>query len=62
MIMPRSSPNDTGIRGVELRNLRLQNVNIETRKISIQKTKSVKGGIRTVILTNDTLKISFEVA
>jgi integrase len=47
--------NDTGMRGVELKNLRLADVNTDGRKISIHRSKT-HGGIRTVILTNDALK------
>jgi integrase len=47
--------NDTGMRGVELKNLRLADVNVDQRKVAIKRSKT-DGGIRTVILTNDALK------
>ena len=51
--------NDTGMRGVELRNLRLADIDINSRKILIRRSKGNNGLFRTVILTNDTLKVSY---
>ncbi len=47
---------DTGMRGVELRNLRLADIDIDNRKVTIRRTKGNNGLFRTVILTNDALK------
>jgi len=47
--------NDTGMRGVELKHLRLCDIDTAGRKIMIGRTKT-KGGVRTVILTNEALK------
>jgi len=47
---------DTGMRGVELRNLQLRDIDIEARKITIRRSKGTNGLFRTVILTNDALK------
>jgi len=47
--------NDSGMRGVELRNLRLRDVDLENRKITIRRSKNASG-VRTVILTNDAIK------
>ena len=47
--------NDSGMRGVELRNLRLRDIDLENRKIAIRRSKNASG-IRTVTLTNDALK------
>ncbi|MGI9074179.1 MAG: tyrosine-type recombinase/integrase [Bryobacteraceae bacterium] len=44
--------NDTGMRGVELRNLRLCDVDVEKRALTIRKSKN-ESGLRTVVLTND---------
>ncbi len=43
------------MRGVELRNLQLRNVDVQARKINIRRSKNASG-VRTVILTNDALK------
>lgn len=49
--------NDTGMRGVELRNLRLGSIDVDKRTITVQRraTKTT-GGVRTIHLTNDSLK------
>lgn len=47
--------NDTGMRGVELKNLQLGDLGTDGKQISINRSKT-HGGIRTVILTNDALK------
>jgi integrase len=47
---------DTGMRGVELRNLKLADVDVDARKITIRRSKGNNGLFRTVILTNDALK------
>jgi integrase len=47
---------DTGMRGVELRHLRLADIDINARKVTIRRTKGNSGLFRTVILTNDALK------
>lgn len=47
--------NDSGMRGVELRNLRLQDIDIDARKITIRRSK-LSSSTRTVILTDDALK------
>lgn len=47
--------NDTGMRGVELKNLRLRDIDIDTRTITIRRSKN-DSGLRQVILTNDALK------
>lgn len=47
--------NDTGMRGVELKTLRLADIDIESRKLTILRSKTDRG-IRNVILTNDALK------
>ncbi len=48
--------NDTGMRGVELRHLRLANISVDARKIEIRRTKGNCGVGRPIILTNDALK------
>ncbi len=48
--------NDTGMRGVELRNLRLADIDTVAGKIVIRRTKGNNGLFRTIILTNDALK------
>jgi integrase len=48
--------NDSGMRSVELRNLRLADVDTDARRITIRKSKGDNGLFRTVILTNDALK------
>ena len=48
--------NDSGMRSVELRNLRLADVDACARRITIRKSKGDHGLFRTVILTNDALK------
>jgi integrase len=47
--------NDTGMRGVELRNLRVVDVDVDNRVINIGRSKN-DSGLRTIILTNDSLK------
>jgi integrase len=47
--------NETGMRGVEVRNLQLKRIEVLASEIRLQKTKS-KGGVRTVTLTPDALK------
>src|SRR5947209_3750494 len=44
--------NDSGMRGVELRNLRLRDIDLEKREITIRRSK-LSSSSRTVILTND---------
>ena len=41
--------------GVELRNLRLQDINLETKKIAISRSK-LSTSTRTVVMTNDAYK------
>jgi integrase len=48
--------NDTGMRSVELRNLKLGDIDIDARKITIRRAKGNAGLFRAVILTNDALK------
>jgi integrase len=43
------------MRGVELRNLTLRDINLETRKIAIRRSK-LTTSMRTVVMTNDTYK------
>jgi integrase len=47
--------NDSGMRGVELRNLQLRNIDVDARKITIRRSK-LASSERTVILTNDAYK------
>lgn len=47
--------NDTGMRGVELKALRLMDISSDGRKITINRSKT-QGGIRTAVLTNDAVK------
>lgn len=47
--------NDTGMRGVELKNLRLAHIDLDTRTISIHRSKT-DAGMRQILLTNDALK------
>jgi integrase len=47
--------NDTGMRSVELRHLRLKDLSSDGRKITVNRSKT-DGGIRTIILTNDAVK------
>ncbi|HEY7388853.1 MAG TPA: site-specific integrase [Bryobacteraceae bacterium] len=47
---------DTGMRGVEVRHLKLADVDIDARKLTIRRSKGNNGLFRTVILTNDALK------
>jgi integrase len=47
--------NETGMRGVEVRNLQLKRIDVLASEIRLQKSKT-KGGVRTVTLTPDALK------
>ena len=47
--------NDTGMRSVEVKNLKLGDLDTEHRKITIRRSKGNCGAGRTVILTNDAL-------
>jgi integrase len=47
--------NDSGMRGVDLRNLRLRDIDLDGRKLTIRISKNTSG-VRMVILTNDALK------
>lgn len=47
--------NDTGMRGVELRNLRLGDIDVDGRILTIGKSKN-ESGLRRVVLTNDSVK------
>jgi integrase len=51
--------NDTGMRSVELRNFRLADIDVDGRKFVVRRSKGNNGLFRTVILTNDTLKVSY---
>jgi integrase len=44
--------NETGMRGVEVRNIQLKRIDLMTREIRLQKSKT-KGGVRTIPLNND---------
>jgi integrase len=46
--------NETGMRGVEVRNLQLKRIHVGTREIHLQKSKT-KGGVRTISLSADAL-------
>jgi integrase len=47
---------DTGMRAVELRHLKLEDIDIDGRKITIRRSKGNNGLFRTVMLTNDAVK------
>jgi integrase len=47
--------NETGMRGVEVRNLQLKRIDVLAGEIHLQKSKT-KGGVRTVTLTPDALE------
>lgn len=47
--------NETGMRGVEVRNLQLKHVDFEAREIHIRKTKTA-GGVRSIPLSSDALE------
>lgn len=47
--------NDSGMRGVELRNLRLRDVDLNAKRIAIRRSK-IASSTRTVVLTNDAYK------
>ena len=47
--------NETGMRGVELRNLQMKRVDLIAREIHLQKSKT-KGGVRTIPLNTDALE------
>jgi len=55
-ISGRDRAHDSGMRSVELRNLRLADVDAGARRITIRKSKGDNGLFHTVILTNDLLK------
>jgi integrase len=46
--------NETGMRGVEIRNLQLRRIDIKAAEIHLQKSKT-KGGVRTISLSADAL-------
>lgn len=46
--------NETGMRGVEIRNLQLRRIDIDAAEIHLQKSKT-KGGVRTISLSADAL-------
>jgi integrase len=46
--------NETGMRGVEVRNLQLKRIHVGIREIHLQKSKT-KGGVRTISLSADAL-------
>jgi integrase len=48
--------NDTGMRGVELKHVRVADIDVDNRKLTITRAKGNNGLYRTVILTNDALK------
>jgi integrase len=47
--------NETGMRGVEVRNLQMKRVDLVTREIRLQKSKT-KGGVRTIPLNADAME------
>jgi integrase len=47
--------NHTGMRGVELRNLRIRDLDLDHRQITIRRSKT-DSGIRTIELTNEAIK------
>jgi integrase len=51
--------NETGLRGVEVRNLQLKRIDIMAREIRLQKSKT-KGGVRTIPLSPDALESAKE--
>ena len=48
---------ETGMRGVEVRNLQLRRLNLETAEVHLLKSKT-KGGVRTIPLSPDALESS----
>jgi integrase len=51
--------NETGMRGVEVRNLQLRRIDLMTREIQLQRSKT-KGGVRTIPLNADALESAKE--
>lgn len=51
--------NETGMRGVEVRNLQLRRIDLMAREIHLQKSKT-KGGVRTIPLNADALESAKE--
>jgi integrase len=51
--------NETGMRGVEVRNLQLKRIDLMTGEIRLQKSKT-KGGVRTIPLNQDALESAKE--
>ena len=51
--------NETGMRGVEVRNLQLRRIDLMAREIRLQKSKT-KGGVRTIPLNADALESAKE--
>lgn len=51
--------NETGMRGVEVRNLQVKRIDLTTGEIHLQKSKT-KGGVRTIPLSDDALESAKE--
>ena len=47
--------NHTGMRGVELRNLRMKDMDLDNRQVNIRRSKT-ESGLRIVVLTNEAMK------